>query len=112
MLDHTDRRQRRWARMRYAYVPPLHAVDSLKPDDEGKLQAVDRQEALSRKLIHYTSHRLTPYDKVFLDENGKACVIRYTSNALTGGEAKLLGVLSRHRAERQREADAAIGRVS
>ena len=89
MLDEVDRAIRRSARLEGAFVVPRRTINQFNPDDEGRLDDVNRAEARTRGLKFYTSLRLSVLDKVYEDKQKRAVALRYASNSLTPGEARL-----------------------
>lgn len=97
-MDFVDKAIRRRARLYQSHIPRPEIIDSFRPDDEGKIEEADRDEAQQRGLTHYTSPRLTPTDKTFLSTSGRFVVLRWTSNGCTAGDVAVAKKLheSRH----------------
>lgn len=113
-MDRVDEALRRHARLQFAVVPPMDVLSLFLPDDEGRVEEIDQQEARERKLPFYLSRRLCALDKVLETRDRIAVVVRHADNGQSLGERMLT---ERGFRDRQSRLDAAIrnavmGRVS
>lgn len=73
------------------YAPGRDCLDSFDWDETGCIVYRSKIEALDRGLGHYTSPKLTPFDKLYFTTEGTPVVIRGTKNSLTRGQARVQG---------------------